>query len=99
MGAAWLPEHVRYWVLLLDGSSVMTTSMYLSVAHSQEHGHEVFEQFVTGYTLELCLSLDNLFAFYMVFRYFKLKDGAAQTRVLRWGIMGSIMLRALMVSR
>ena len=59
----------------------------------------MFEQFVTGYTLELCLSLDNLFAFYMVFRYYKLKDSAAQTRVLRWGILWVIMLRALLVLR
>lgn len=60
-------------------------------------GEEACMQFWTGYMLEMCLSLDNLFAFYIVFRYFKLKNGIAQARVLRWGIAGSIVLRAMMV--
>ena len=44
------------------------------------------------------LSLDNLFAFYLVFRYYKLRDAEAQNKVLRWGIVGAVVLRALMVT-
>ena len=44
------------------------------------------------------LSLDNLFAFYLVFRYYKLRDTEAQNKVLRWGIVGAVVLRALMVT-
>merc|ERR1711934_645885 len=42
-------------------------------------------------------SLDNLFAFYLVFKYFKVKSERAQNRVLFWGIVGAIVLRALMI--
>jgi len=54
-------------------------------------------EFYAGYILELALSLDNLFAFYLVFKYFKVKNEAAQNRVLFWGIVGAIVLRAVMV--
>jgi tellurite resistance protein TerC len=42
------------------------------------------------------LSLDNLFAFYLVFKYFKVPLGS-QNRVLQWGVVGAIVMRALMV--
>merc|ERR1740130_2404999 len=54
-------------------------------------------EFYAGYILELALSLDNLFAFYLVFKYFKVKSEKAQNRVLFWGIVGAIVLRAVMV--
>jgi len=54
-------------------------------------------EFYAGYILELSLSLDNLFAFYLVFKYFKVEDERAQGRVLFWGIVGAIVLRAFMV--
>jgi len=54
-------------------------------------------EFYAGYLLELALSLDNLFAFYLVFKYFKVKNEEAQNRVLFWGIVGAIVLRALMI--
>jgi len=54
-------------------------------------------EFYAGYIMELALSLDNLFAFYLVFKYFKVKDEDQQNRVLFWGIVGAIVLRAIMV--
>jgi tellurite resistance protein TerC len=59
-------------------------------------GAEVGEQFLTGYLIEKALSVDNLFVFYMVFATFKIpaKD---QHRVLFWGIVGALVLRAAMV--
>merc|ERR1711934_312437 len=55
-------------------------------------------EFYAGYILELALSLDNLFAFYLVFKYFKVVSEKAQNRVLFWGIVGAIVLRAIMVA-
>merc|ERR1711924_368258 len=59
--------------------------------------HEAMMEFYAGYILELSLSLDNLFAFYLVFKYFKVEDEQAQGRVLYWGIIGAIFMRAFMV--
>ncbi|MBO0912653.1 MAG: TerC family protein, partial [Acidobacteria bacterium] len=47
-------------------------------------------EFSTGYVIELSLSADNLFIFYLIFRYFRLPE-EAQYRVLFWGIIGAIL--------
>merc|ERR1719272_355658 len=54
-------------------------------------------EFYAGYMVEMSLSLDNLFAFYLVFKYFKVHPEHAQNRVLFWGILGAILLRGVMV--
>ncbi|MBV9180036.1 MAG: TerC family protein, partial [Acidobacteria bacterium] len=43
-------------------------------------------EFSTGYVIELSLSVDNLFIFLLIFRYFRLPE-AKQLRVLFWGIL------------
>jgi tellurite resistance protein TerC len=50
-------------------------------------------EFSTGYVIELSLSVDNLFIFLLIFRYFRLPD-EQQYRVLFWGIIGAIVMRA-----
>lgn len=49
-------------------------------------------EYFAAYTLELCLSTENLFAIFMVFRYFKVPP-PLQEHVLWWGILGSAILR------
>jgi tellurite resistance protein TerC len=53
-------------------------------------------QFATGYVIELSLSVDNLFVFLVVFRYFKVPE-EQQHRVLFWGILGALIMRALFI--
>jgi tellurite resistance protein TerC len=53
-------------------------------------------EFSTGYVIELSLSADNLFIFILIFRYFKLPEHE-QYRVLFWGIIGAIAMRALFI--
>jgi tellurite resistance protein TerC len=53
-------------------------------------------EFSTGYVIELSLSADNLFIFLLVFRYFKLPE-AEQYRVLFWGIIGAVGMRAAFI--
>ena len=53
-------------------------------------------EFATGYVIELSLSADNLFIFLMVFRYFHL-PAEEQHRVLFWGIIGAIFMRAIFI--
>ena len=53
-------------------------------------------QFVTGYVIELSLSVDNLFVFLLLFRFFHV-PGELQRRVLTWGIIGALLMRALFI--
>jgi tellurite resistance protein TerC len=55
-------------------------------------GHQVMLEFVTGYVLELSLSVDNLFIFLVIFRYFAVPE-EQQHAVLFWGIVGALILR------
>ena len=52
--------------------------------------------FVTGYLVELSLSMDNVFVIALIFRYFAVPL-EWQHRVLFWGILGALVLRGLMI--
>jgi tellurite resistance protein TerC len=56
-------------------------------------GRRAALDFSTGYVIELSLSADNLFIFLLIFRYFHLPE-PQQYRVLFWGIIGAIVMRA-----
>ena len=53
-------------------------------------------EFVTGYLIELSLSVDNLFVFLLIFSYFKV-PARFQHRVLFWGVMGALIMRLTMI--
>src|ERR1700730_4484829 len=59
-------------------------------------GHQVALEFVTGYVVEVCLSVDNLFVFLVVFKYFAVPD-QQQHRVLFWGVIGALILRGIFI--
>ncbi|MBS1813736.1 MAG: TerC/Alx family metal homeostasis membrane protein [Acidobacteria bacterium] len=50
-------------------------------------------EFLAGYALEESLSIDNLFVFLILFQTFHVK-GEQQRRVLFWGILGAVVMRA-----
>lgn len=52
--------------------------------------------FLTGYLIELSLSVDNLFVFLLIFSFFKVPK-KYQHRVLFWGIMGALVMRMIMI--
>ncbi len=54
-------------------------------------------EYYTGYLIELSLSVDNLFVFILIFQYFAV-PGALQPRVLKWGILGAIIMRGIMIA-
>jgi len=60
------------------------------------HGRAPALQFVTGYVIELSLSVDNLFVFLVIFRYFKV-PGQYQHKVLFWGILGALVMRGAFI--
>lgn len=59
-------------------------------------GHTATLEFVTGYVLELSLSVDNLFIFLLIFRYFRV-PAEYQHKVLLWGILGALVMRGVFV--
>src|SRR5690242_10722086 len=54
-------------------------------------------EYYTGYLIELSLSVDNLFVFILIFSYFGV-PAEAQPKVLKWGILGAIVMRLLMIA-
>jgi tellurite resistance protein TerC len=59
-------------------------------------GRQVALEFVTGYVLELSLSVDNLFLFLVIFRYFAVPE-QHQRSVLFWGILGALLMRGFLI--
>ena len=59
-------------------------------------GHQVALEFVTGYVIELSLSVDNLFIFLVIFRYFSVPE-QNQRSVLFWGIIGALVMRGFFI--
>jgi tellurite resistance protein TerC len=53
-------------------------------------------EFLTGYVIELSLSVDNIFVFIMIFSFFAV-PAEYQRRVLIYGVLGAIVMRATMI--
>jgi tellurite resistance protein TerC len=61
------------------------------------HGRPATLEFVTGYVIELSLSVDNLFVFLVIFRYFRV-PAEHQHKVLFWGILGALIMRGIFIA-
>lgn len=59
-------------------------------------GSEKSIEFLTGYIIELSLSVDNLFIFILIFSYFQVPS-AYQHKVLFWGIIGALVMRVIFI--
>jgi tellurite resistance protein TerC len=65
--------------------------------HMAEHWTSVERnEFITGYIIELSLSMDNVFVIALIFQYFAVPL-KYQHRVLFWGILGALVMRGLMI--
>ncbi len=60
-------------------------------------GPQAGMEFLTGYLIEKSLSVDNVFVFVMIFSYFSV-PAAYQHRVLFWGILGALAMRAVFIA-
>lgn len=67
-------------------------NVWIFLQSGSQHGLE----FLTGYLIEYSLSIDNIFVFLIIFRYFSV-PGASQHRALFWGILGALVMRALFI--
>jgi tellurite resistance protein TerC len=64
---------------------------------AMEEGHELALQFVAGYTIEMSLSIDNLFVFLVLFQGFGISEERQHVALL-WGIGGAILMRGLFIA-
>jgi tellurite resistance protein TerC len=69
---------------------------YLDASAGRAVANESATQFLTGYLIEKSLSVDNIFVFLMVFTYFAVPL-EFQKRVIIMGVIGAIVLRAVMI--
>ena len=81
--------------LIWSGLWIALAAAFAGILYGTQ-GRTAALEFSTGYVIELSLSADNLFIFLLIFRYFRLPD-EQQYRVLFWGIIGAIMMRAVFI--
>jgi tellurite resistance protein TerC len=60
-------------------------------------GEKPAVEFLTGYLVEKSLSVDNIFVFVLLFTFFKVPD-EYRHRVLFWGVIGALILRAIFIA-
>lgn len=82
--------------------ALLTSSMWISMALIFNlglyyfYGKNVALDFLAGYLIEEALSVDNLFVFILIFDYFH-TPREYQHKVLFWGILGAIVMRAIFI--
>ncbi len=90
------PHALRFREAALWSAFWVTLSLAFNGWVAWRFGGQAGLQFLTGYLLEYSLSVDNIFVFLVVFRYFAVA-GEFQHRVLFWGVAGAIFLRAAFI--
>ncbi len=87
------------WVSIALGFSFVIYWLYSSGMTSNPTNMEpstAVLKYITGYLIELSLSIDNVFVIAVIFQAFGIPP-MYQHRVLFWGILGAIVFRALMI--
>ena len=84
------------------GESVWWTAFWIVLALLFALGIYVWRgpvdgvSFLTGYVIEKSLSVDNIFVFILMFSFFRV-DPRYQHKVLFWGILGALVMRAVFI--
>lgn len=94
--------HREARVVSIKEASLWTTlwvslSLLFAVGLRFARGSEESLEFVTGYLIELSLSMDNVFVIALIFAYFRV-PATYQHRVLFWGILGALVMRGVMIA-
>lgn len=74
----------------------ISLSMGFSALIWFQMGFAKFAEYQSAYWIEEALSVDNMFVFILVFKFFKL-EGKLQHRVLFWGIIGALVFRGIFI--
>ena len=84
-----------FWIGL---AVIFNIGIYFVVGNTAgfELGRQKALEFLTGYLIEESLSVDNLFVFILIFGFFNI-DPKFQHKILFWGIIGAIVMRAVFI--
>lgn len=74
-----------------------TMAMCFALLLRPLRGNKEALEFLTGYLIELSLSMDNVFVIALIFSYFQVPS-KYQHRVLFWGILGALIMRGAMIA-
>ncbi|MDD3233233.1 MAG: TerC/Alx family metal homeostasis membrane protein [Candidatus Methanomethylophilus sp.] len=74
----------------------ITVAVLFGLLIAYELGFDLAAAYYAAYTVEMSMSIDNLFVFIIIFSMFAIPD-EDQHRVLFWGILGAICFRALFI--
>ena len=74
-----------------------TVAMLFALGLRFARGPEESLEFLTGYLIELSLSMDNVFVIALIFGYFRVPQ-QYQHRVLFWGILGALIMRGVLIA-
>jgi tellurite resistance protein TerC len=104
LGALWLDLRVIHRPGRVVGSrqALGWSILYVAVAGLFAvilffwQGHQAALEFITGYVVEVSLSVDNLFVFLVIFNYFAVPE-EQQHAVLFWGILGALLMRGIFI--
>lgn len=81
---------------LISGAWLVIAMLYATGVF-MVRGKETGIEFLTGYVIELSLSVDNVFLFAVLFTYFQIPT-KYQHRVLSWGVLSAVVMRGAMIA-
>lgn len=87
---------VRFREALLWTGVWFSLALLFALGLKPLRGNTEALQFLTGYLIELSLSMDNVFVIVLIFSYFRVPS-QYQHRILYWGILGALVMRGLMI--
>jgi tellurite resistance protein TerC len=85
------PKEALVWSLVWIGLALLFNAGVVAALGAEEAG-----EFLAGYLIEKSLSVDNLFVFLVIFSSFAIPK-QYEARILIWGIVGAVLLRAAFV--
>ncbi len=93
-------EAIAWTLVWISLAGVFAVLLYyfghLMTGHAERPNRVLSLEFITAYLIEESLSVDNLFVFLLLFRYFKVPD-QYQHKVLFWGIVGALVMRLVFI--
>ncbi len=96
-----LREAIAWTLVWISLAAVFAVFIYffghLLVGNHARPNSQLSLEFVTGYLIEQSLSVDNLFIFLLIFRFFAVPP-EFQHEVLVWGVLGALIMRAIFIA-
>src|SRR3989442_1641232 len=89
-------HQVKFKEALLWTTLWFCMAMLFALGLKPLRGEKEALEFLTGYLIELSLSMDNVFIIALIFAYFRVPS-QHQHRVLYWGILGALIMRGVMI--